>query len=308
MKLFLSILFNCFAIIINAQTIYSNAYGNPNNPPIIYIHGGPRGNATLFEGTTAQTLADKGYYVIVYDRRGEGRSKDTNAKFTFQESANDLNYLINKYNLSKVTLIGHSFGGIVATLYTKNNTEKVEKLILVGALFSQQETYNHILKEVHKLAKKQNDYSTITEINEIKKLDKNSAEYRKKCYEIASKYKFFDMPFPTEEFKKLDKNYKKGEFAKTNIRNDSAPLLFYKNEKRVNIDTKNELKEIQQNKVKVFAIYGNQDQIFSTKQRKDMKQLVGSKNYYSRDNCSHYPFVDQQTIFLKNIVQIMNTK
>ncbi len=308
MKLFLSILFNCFAIIINAQTIYSNAYGNPNNPPIIYIHGGPRGNATLFEGTTAQTLADKGYYVIVYDRRGEGRSKDTNAKFTFQESANDLNYLINKYNLSKVTLIGHSFGGIVATLYTKNNTEKVEKLILVGALFSQQETYNHILKEVHKLAKKQNDYSTITEINEIKKLDKNSAEYRKKCYEIASKYKFFDMPFPTEEFKKLDKNYKKGEFAKTNIRNDSAPLLFYKNEKRVNIDTKNELKEIQQNKVKVFAIYGNQDQIFSTKQRKDMKQLVGSKNYYSIDNCSHYPFVDQQTIFLKNIVQIMNTK
>ena len=216
--------------------------------------------------------------------------------------------MINKYNLSKVTLIGHSFGGIVATLYTKNNTEKVEKLILVGALFSQQETYNHILKEVHKLAKKQNDYSTITEINEIKKLDKNSAEYRKKCYEIASKYKFFDMPFPTEEFKKLDKNYKKGEFAKTNIRNDSAPLLFYKNEKRVNIDTKNELKEILQNKVKVFAIYGNQDQIFSTKQRKDMKQLVESKNYYSIDNCSHYPFVDQQTIFLKDIVQIMNVK
>ena len=60
--------------------------------------------------------------------------------------------------------------------------------------------------------------------------------------------------------------------------------------------------------MKVFTIYGNQDQIFSTKQRKDMKQLVESKNYYSIDNCSHYPFVDQQTIFLKDIVQIMNVK
>lgn len=39
--------------LVQAQEIYSKAYGNPKDPAIPYIHGGPRGNATLFEGRTA---------------------------------------------------------------------------------------------------------------------------------------------------------------------------------------------------------------------------------------------------------------
>lgn len=53
----------------NAQSIYSKDYSNKNNPAIIFIHGGPSGNSNLFEATTAQKLTEKGYYVIVYDRR-----------------------------------------------------------------------------------------------------------------------------------------------------------------------------------------------------------------------------------------------
>lgn len=74
---------------VNAQknnTIYSKAYGQSKNSAIIFIHGGPRGNSTLFEGTTAKKLAEKRFYVIVYDRRGEGRSIDTTATFTYQEA------------------------------------------------------------------------------------------------------------------------------------------------------------------------------------------------------------------------------
>ncbi|MEZ0128312.1 alpha/beta fold hydrolase, partial [Flavobacterium sp. LBUM151] len=67
----------------------------------------------------------KVFYVIVYDRRGEGRSADPDAKFTYQEAFQDLNFILKKYNLKKVTLIGHSFGGLVATLYTAKYPEKV---------------------------------------------------------------------------------------------------------------------------------------------------------------------------------------
>lgn len=290
-----------------AQTIYSKAYGNKTHPALLYVHGGPRGNATLFEGTTAQALADKGFYVIVYDRRGEGRSVDTTATFTFSEASDDLDTLLAQYGLKKINIIGHSFGGIVATLYAEKHPEKVERLILLGALFAQQETYDHILATVYKKAGAKKDTATQHKITAIKKMDKNGAAYRKQCYEVAADYGYFRMPHPTGESKMVNRLYENG-LSKQNIRNDQAPLIFYQNESRVNIDTKPILRQLKNKNVQLFAVYGKQDGIFSSQQVRDMQQLVGDKRFFGIDNCSHYPFADQRTEFIKTITQVMAVK
>ncbi|WP_313185892.1 alpha/beta hydrolase [Sphingobacterium siyangense] len=302
-KIFLLLFCTLTSIIGKAQTekIYSKAYGKSENPTIIFIHGGPRGNSTLFEGTTAENLAGKGFYVIVYDRRGEGRSIDTTATFTFQEAISDLNSIYEKYNIKRANIIAHSFGGLVGTLFTEQNPEKVSSLILAGGLFSQQETYNHILETTRKIYKKKNDNLMLSKISEIEILAKNSAEYRKQCYEIASMNNYFKMPFPTNEANQLRENYENSEYGKSNIRNDDAPILFYKNESKNNIDTKPILKKLEKENVKLFAIYGLQDKIFSEKQLSDMKKIVGKQNFKTIDNCSHYPFVDQQNPFIEII-------
>lgn len=281
-------------------TIYSKAYGDSKNPAVIYIHGGPRGNSTLFEGTTAEKLAERGFYVIVYDRRGEGRSIDTTATFTFDEAIDDLNNLYRDYGITKAHIMAHSFGGLVGTLFTQKNPEKVQSLILVGALFSQQETYDHILESTKKnyIAKK--DSAMLSKILEIEKLPKNSAEYRKQCYEVASKNDYFKMPLPTKISSQLRENYENSEWGQTNIRNDNAPLLSYKNEDRNNMDTTPILITIKK-KVPLYAVYGRQDGIFSAKQLKDMTKIVGDQNFKIIDNCSHYPFVDQQMEFINTI-------
>lgn len=290
---------------VNAQknnTIYSKSYGQSENPAIIFIHGGPRGNSTLFEGTTAEKLAEKGFYVIVYDRRGEGRSIDTAAVFTYEEAIKDLNELYKNYNIKKATIIAHSFGGLVGTLYAEQNPEKVNSLILAGALFSQQETYDHILKTSKRIYQSKNDTLMISKVSKIEKLSKNAAEYRKQCFEIASQNNYFKMPFPTEEANEIRKNYELSEFGKNNIRNDNAPVLFYKNENKKNIDTKPILKNLKK-QIKLFAVYGQQDNIFSEKQLSDMQKIVKKQNFKIIENCSHYLFVDQQQIFINTIVK-----
>ncbi|MCX2429598.1 alpha/beta fold hydrolase [Pedobacter sp. GR22-10] len=297
--------FSLLNSLAQCQEIYSKAYGNPKNPSIIFIHGGPRGNATLFEGTTAGLIAKKGYYVIVYDRRGEGRSIDSSAAITFTEAINDLDQLMEKYKIEKTSIIGHSFGGIVATLYASARSEKVERLILVDALFSQQETYDHILRSITKLARAKEDTASLRSISLISSLDRRSADYRKLCYDLASTYGYFNMPYPTSESKQLELHYQNSEYGRTNIRNDKAPLLFYKNERQVNIDIKKKLIGIQKTKVKLFGIYGRQDQIFSRKQLADIRQLIGDKRFDLIDNCSHYPFVDQQQRFIDDIKKFM---
>ncbi len=71
----------------NEQRIYSKAYGDPSDPAIIFLHGGPGYNCAGFEFTTAQTLLESGFYVIVYDQRGCGRSQGFNdAEFTLREN------------------------------------------------------------------------------------------------------------------------------------------------------------------------------------------------------------------------------
>lgn len=304
MKQVILILLILFFSPIEAQTIYSKDYGNKDNPPIIFIHGGPSGNATLFESTTAEVLANKGFYVIVYDRRGEGRSKDDNAAMTFKESFDDLLQIYKTYNLKKANILGHSFGGIIATLFTDQYPQKVNSLTLAGALFSQQETYDHILKVANE--KLIDDPSKMKEIAEIESLNKNSAEYRKRCYDMAGELNFFNMPNPTPKSQQLRKEYSTSNFSKDNYRNPDSPLKFYKNEVQNNLDNKDVLKSIKKKGIPIFAIYGKNDGIFSEKQINDLRHITGEENFTLVDNCSHYLFVDQQNDFLKFIVHHMH--
>jgi len=296
MKKLLLVFIFTISIFANGQSLYIKTYGNKENKSILFIHGGPSGNSTLFEATTAQKLADKDFYVIVYDRRGEGRSTDPDAKFTYQEAFQDLNSILKKYDLKKVTLLGHSFGGLVATLYTAKYPQNVSNLILAGALFSQQETYDHILNSVSKT-----DSSQLAKIKSIEKLNKNSAEYRKACFDLAGENNYFKMPNPTAESKQLYNDYEASKFFKTNIRNKNAPLLFYKNEKQNNIDSRPFLKEIKAKGIPIYAIYGQDDGIFSFSQIKSIRNIAGESHFALLENCSHYLFVDQQNKFLSEI-------
>jgi proline iminopeptidase len=302
MKITFLFSFLFLAFLTNAQTLYIKTYGNKTDSPIIFIHGGPSGNATLFEGTnTAEELSKKGFFVIAYDRRGEGRSVDTNATFTYNEAFKDLNAIYKTYNLKKATLLAHSFGGLVATLYAEKYPEKIKSLVLAGALFSQQKTYNHILDSVKKIYTKNNDLAMLDKVSHVEKLDKNSAEYRKGCFELAGENNFFKIPKPTTESKILYHQYEISDFYKTNIRNKNAPLLFYKNEKQNNIDTKPILQQLKKKGMPIYAIYGKQDGIFSVSEIDALKNIVGKQNFVLIDNCSHYLFVDQQKDFLDSI-------
>jgi proline iminopeptidase len=301
MKKLLLAFFFTISLFANGQSLYIKTYGNQKEKVLIFIHGGPSGNSTLFESTTAQKLADLGFYVIVYDRRGEGRSADSEAKFTYDEAFQDLNAIYTKYNLKKATLLAHSFGGLVATLYTEKYPQNVSGLVLVGALFSQQETYDHILNSLKKKYLAVMDSKNLNKISYVENLDKNSAGYRKHCFDLASENNYFKMPNPTEASKKLYSDYEASDFFKTNIRNKNAPLLFYKNEKQNNIDSRPSLNKIKKIGIPIYAIYGKEDGVFSSAQINSIKGIAGQNHFALLENCSHYLFVDQQNQFLQNI-------
>lgn len=296
------------AVCSKAQHIYSKAYGNSSNQPVIFLHGGPGSNSISFELTTAQRLADKGFYVIVYDRRGEGRSIDPKAKFNLKQTFDDLNAIYKQYGIKKANLIAFSFGGLIAAPFAEKYPHKVKSLTLACSLISLQETYLNITERCRELYTQRNDSANLQAIAQIEQMDKTSIEYRDACSGHAFCNGFFSTDSLTQDAKYLynlmetDSTYIKYSALKT-----SKPGLgFWKNEKYTTMDTSPMLEKMKEGGIPIFAIYGKDDGLFSKTQVDAVGKTAGNDRLKYLNNCSHYPFLDQQSEFVDIISRWLN--
>ncbi len=101
--------------------------------PIVFSHGWP----LSADAWDAQMMffGERGYRVVAHDRRGHGRSAQTWAGNDMDTYADDLAALIEQLNLRDIVLIGHSTGGGEVTRYIgRHGTQRVAKIVLVGAI------------------------------------------------------------------------------------------------------------------------------------------------------------------------------
>lgn len=299
----LLILISLVTVPIFAQKLYIQSFGKPTDPAIIFLHGGPGYNASNFEVTTAQKLANKGFYVVVYDRRGEGRSEDANAMFTFEQTMEDLSHIYKKSRLKKAILMGHSFGGIVATRYAQKYPKKVQALILVGAPIAMQETFQTIVQKATAIYEAKNDETNLYYMNLLKTMDKASLEYSSYCFAHAMQNGFYSPKKPSAEAMKLYALFGTNTLLKEHASKMTyeGPKGFWKNEQYTSIDLTEGLKEVQVQQIPILGLYGKEDGLFSKDQITNLETLIGQNNLHYFDNCAHNVFIDQQQDFITTI-------
>ncbi|MEK6480579.1 alpha/beta hydrolase [Catalinimonas sp. 4WD22] len=110
--------------------LYYETQGNSDNLPLLFLHGGLRHMATL--NPLAQSLAEN-YYLIGLDSRGQGKSELGTRPLTYQMMEEDALKLLNHLNLNKVSILGHSDGGIIAYRIAARHPEQVVRLITIGS-------------------------------------------------------------------------------------------------------------------------------------------------------------------------------
>ena len=290
-------------ITVNSQSIYSKAFGDPNHEALIFLHGGPGYNSVGFEVSTAKILAESGFYVIVYDRRGEGRSSDENAKFTFQETYAYLDAIYKQYNLEKATLIGHSFGGVIGTLFAEKYPEKIKSLVLVAAPLSIQETLLTIIKSSKSIYEKKKDSTNLMYIDMLEKMNKNSLEYATYSFGHAMQNGFYSPKSPSKEASIIYTKLKAdSSFLEDGVKmTTEAPKGFWKNENYTSIDLTQDLKNVLKNETQVFGFYGTEDGLYSEEQITKLRNIIPKHNFKYMDNCSHNVFIDQQNQFITSL-------
>lgn len=101
--------------------------------PLFFHHGWPL-SADEWDGQLMYFLK-RGYRVIAHDRRGHGRSTQTDTGNDMDTYASDVNELVQKLDVRDTIHIGHSTGGGEVTRYlARYGTGRVAKAVLISAV------------------------------------------------------------------------------------------------------------------------------------------------------------------------------
>ncbi len=101
--------------------------------PVVLIHGWPLTSASW--EAQARVLAESGFRVIAYDRRGFGRSDWPFSGYNYDTLAMDLGTILDSLNLMGATLVGFSMGGgEVARYLSKYGPTRVMRAVLIAAV------------------------------------------------------------------------------------------------------------------------------------------------------------------------------
>jgi pimeloyl-ACP methyl ester carboxylesterase len=105
------------------------------NPPLLLLHGGLLSSETSW-GNPGQSVAEalgRDFRVIMFDRRGHGRTSDTDEPFHYSSMADETAAVIEHLGLAPVNVVGYSDGGNLLLHLALARPELLEAMVLLSA-------------------------------------------------------------------------------------------------------------------------------------------------------------------------------
>lgn len=296
----------CFLFCTNelfSQNLYVQTFGKSTDPALFFLHGGPGYNCASFEGTIAPRLANAGFYVVVYDRRGEGRSPDPNATYTLAQSLEDLRLLYKQLDLQQALLVGHSFGGFVATLFAAQYPQQVRGLVLVSTPPNLQATFEHIRARCTAIYETQGDATNLYYMRLLADMDSHSMEYASYCFAHAIQNGFYHPSQPLAEAQTLYQQLATHPTLQPYVTQmtGEAPIGFWKNDRYTSMDLVPYLQNVLKQQTPILGLYGQEDGLLAPTQIVELTNLIGPKQMHHWDHCSHSVFIDRPLLFVQTI-------
>jgi 3-oxoadipate enol-lactonase len=117
----------------NGVNTYYEDYGE--GEPLVVLHGATADHQVWAE--LLQPLTDQ-YRVLLYDLRGHGKTGGSDREsYSSDLYADDLAAFIDRLGLTKPTILGHSWGGMIGYTFAVKYPDSLSGLITVGAMTSQ---------------------------------------------------------------------------------------------------------------------------------------------------------------------------
>ncbi|NNN07406.1 MAG: alpha/beta hydrolase [Elusimicrobia bacterium] len=289
--------------------MYVNVYGDPKNQPIVFIHGGPGYNSWDFEFTTALPLSKRGYYVVVYDQRGQGRSDAADSKrFNYRQYADDLKEIIDRLKLKNPVLIGHSHGGPIAIKFDEYYPHVAKKIVLVSAPVVFWESMRSLFENCSRNYENAGQYKKQFFVGGIYYqlfLDSQTPVQQitgliGEAFQAAGDCGLYKVRYPSQAAQELWLKYGENRLKTPLSGMTTAMPGFLSNENYVHF---NGLDYVFAHQSKFCGIYGDEDGLFTPLSRSVIRNALQSTSreapFRLIHGASHDVFVDQQPDFFK---------
>src|SRR5579863_7757811 len=108
------------------------AAGTPNGRAVMLFHGMNFGGF-YFSGPI-EVLRNQGFRVVVPDQIGFGRSSKPIIPYNFHDMALNSRKLLQSLGVTKVTIIGHSMGGMLSARFAASFPDLVERAVIYNPI------------------------------------------------------------------------------------------------------------------------------------------------------------------------------
>ncbi len=268
------------------NTIHYRVFGE--GIPILIINGGPGMNSDGFAGL-AETLG-KSYKTIIYDQRGTGKSKLNRVNsetISLELMAKDIETIRNELDLEEWLILGHSFGGILASYYTTKYPERVSGLILSSSGGLDLELFSslNITARLTPLQRDSLNYWT----RQIQNGDTTYYASLKRGKYLAPAY-LNNKSFIPSVAERLTQG------------NSTINSLVYQNMRRINYDVSADLKTFSK---PVLIMQGKHD-IIPIAVSKKAHSIFKNSKLVVLPNSSHYGWLEDPKMYFSNIDSLIN--
>lgn len=112
---------------VNGTRLAYRLLGPRSGPPVVLLHGLASSGETW--RSFALALAAAGRQVIAPDLRGHGKSSHRDA-YAFDDFRRDIEALLERLDVVRIDLVGHSLGGRIATTIAQLPSLRIRRLVL----------------------------------------------------------------------------------------------------------------------------------------------------------------------------------
>lgn len=267
----------------NGVKIFYRTWGS--GTPLLIINGGPGLNSDGF-ADLAKTLSGHNQ-TIIYDQRGTGRSvlkTADSSTVTMDLMVEDMENLRKKLNIKQWMILGHSFGGMLASYYTTIHPENIISLILSSSGGIDLELTSYVGSNI-------NSKLTPAQLKEVnywsKKINDGDTSYNakwKRAIALAPAY-LYDKSNASIVAKRL-----------TQTKSDINSLI-WQDLQKIKFDCAARLASFNK---PVLIIQGKQDIVERKTAVKAHNTLKNSKMVFL-DKCVHYGWLDRREAYLSEV-------
>lgn len=167
---------------VNGVTLFVRVVGD--GPDVVVLHGGPGAHHDYLL-PQFDALA-RGRRLRYYDQRGGGRSPvDRDVAVGWREHVADLDALLDRWGIAPATILGYSWGGLLAMLYATVHPERVGRLALVSPAAATAEGRAAFER---RFAQRMNDPRIVAAREELRQSglrERDPEAYRQRAFELS---------------------------------------------------------------------------------------------------------------------------